>query len=64
MKSDPFFAKIVRFVTWPITKLLEFRLEGTLAEPRWYAVNFSRELLEKLRLKKSRKKDNGHDEKK
>ena len=63
MKSDPFFAKIVRFITWPITKLLEFRLEGTLAEPRWYAVNFSRELLEKLRLKKSRKKDNGHDEK-
>ena len=62
MKSDPFFAKIVRFITWPITKLLEFRLEGTVDEPRWYAVNFSSELLEKLRLKKSRKEKSADNE--
>lgn len=38
------FADVVRWVTTPLTKLLEFKLIGTLEEPRWRPVNLPKEL--------------------
>ena len=37
-------ATLLRFVTLPVTKLLEFRLTGTLADPRWRPDNLPKEL--------------------
>jgi hypothetical protein len=52
MKDNNMVAKLVRVVTFPLSKLFEFRVRGTLAEPRWYPENFSKDLLEKIGLKK------------
>ncbi len=46
-------AKVLRAVTWPITKLMEFRLKGTRKNPEWYPINFSSELLERIGVKRS-----------
>jgi hypothetical protein len=35
MKEHTLVSKVLRTVTYPISKLLEFRLEGTLVEPTW-----------------------------
>ncbi|MBM4143205.1 MAG: hypothetical protein FJ225_06400 [Lentisphaerae bacterium] len=43
-------AKLLRMLTYPISKLLEFRLRGTFSEPVWYPVNFSKDLLDRLRV--------------
>lgn len=40
---------VVRVISFPISKLFEFRLHGTLDKPQWYPVNFSSDLLERLR---------------
>jgi hypothetical protein len=48
MKEHTLLAKILRTVTYPISRLLEFRLRGTLKEPHWYPVNFSGDLLRRL----------------
>lgn len=61
MKDDPLIAKVVRVITWPLSKLFEFRLTGTLDAPRWYPVNFSGELLEKLGLKDGKDARGGND---
>lgn len=37
-------AAVLRFVTMPVTKLLEFQLSGTLDDPRWRPVNLPKEL--------------------
>jgi hypothetical protein len=37
-------AEILRILTFPVTKLLEFRLVGTLDDPRWRPVNLPKEL--------------------
>lgn len=50
MKSHPLVGKVLRMITWPISKLFEFRLKGSLDDPKWYPVNFSGELLERLGL--------------
>lgn len=50
MKEHTLVAKVLRFVTWPISKLLEFRLRGPVRKPEWYPINFSRELLERLHI--------------
>jgi len=50
MKEHTAVAKIVRMLTYPISKLLEFRLKGTFNEPKWYPVNFSKDLLDRLRI--------------
>ncbi len=34
----------VRWVTYPVTRLLQFRLEGTLDDPKWRIENIPREL--------------------
>jgi len=51
MKQHTLVAKLLRTVTYPISKLFEFKLHGPLREPHWYPVNFSTDLLEKLGLK-------------
>lgn len=48
MKEHSLVARLVRVLTYPISKLFEFRLRGTLDEPRWYPVNFSTDLLERI----------------
>lgn len=37
-------ANVLRIVTFPVTKLLEFNLGGTLADPKWRPVNLPKEL--------------------
>ena len=37
-------AETLRLLTFPVTKLLEFKLLGTLDEPRWRPVNLPKEL--------------------
>lgn len=37
-------ASVVRLVTFPVTKLLEVNLSGTLADPRWRPQNLPKEL--------------------
>ena len=37
-------AETLRILTFPVTKLLEFKLIGTLDEPRWRPVNLPKEL--------------------
>jgi hypothetical protein len=49
MKEHTLVAKLLRVITYPLSKLFEFRVRGTLEEPAWYPVNFSKELLEKIR---------------
>lgn len=56
MKEHTVVAKVLRAVTWPISKLMEFRLKGPVSAPEWYPVNFSMDLLERMGLKSSDKK--------
>lgn len=37
-------ASVVRLITFPVTKLLEFHLGGHLSDPRWRPVNLPKEL--------------------
>ena len=37
-------ASVIRAVTFPVTKLLEFNLSGSLKDPRWRPVNLPKEL--------------------
>jgi|GEM_PF-1275123 len=50
MKEQTLVAKILNTLTYPISKLFEFRLRGTLDSPDWYPVNFSSDLLKRLGL--------------
>ena len=52
MKEHSLVSKLVRVLTYPISKLFEFRLRGTLDDPSWYPVNFSMDLLERIGLRK------------
>jgi len=52
MKEHTLVAKLLRFVTYPISKLFEFRLKGSCSDPHWYPVNFSLDLLNRLGLRK------------
>lgn len=58
MKEGHLLQRLIRVLTYPISKLFEFRLQGTLAAPEWKPVHFSSILLEKLGLKK----ENGREE--
>jgi len=55
MKDHTLVAKVLRFATFPITKLLEFRVRGPFSDPNWYPINFSLDLLDKLGLRKEKK---------
>ena len=37
-------AAVLRFITMPVTKLLEFQLSGTLDDPKWRPVNLPKEM--------------------
>lgn len=50
LREQSVVGRALRVLTFPVSKLLEFRLRGTLADPRWYPVNFSPDLLEKIGL--------------
>ena len=52
MKEHTLVGKLLRGATWLLTKLFEFRLAGTLSDPKWYPENFSSDLLKKLGLKR------------
>ena len=52
MKEHTLVSKLVRVLTYPISKLFEFRLKGTMDDPSWYPVNFSLDLLERIGLRK------------
>lgn len=52
MKEHTLVAKLLKPLVYPISKLFEFRLRGTLGDPHWYPVNFSREMLERIGLRK------------
>lgn len=50
MKEHTLVAKLLRTALFPITKLFELRLTGTLDNPQWRAVNFSSDLFDRLGL--------------
>jgi hypothetical protein len=50
MKEHTLVAKLLRALTYPISKLFEFKLQGQISEPRWYPVNFSSDLLKRIGL--------------
>ena len=50
MREHTFVAKLLGAITYPISKLFEFRLRGSLEDPKWYPVNFSRDLLKRIGL--------------
>ena len=52
LKSHTFVAKIIGVITYPISKLFEFQVSGTLDDPEWVPINFSTELLKRIGLKK------------
>lgn len=51
LKQHTLGGMMLQKVTYPISKLFEFRLHGTLKNPQWYPVNFSSDLLKKVGLK-------------
>ncbi len=53
LKAHTVGGKVVRAITYPISKLFEFRLRGTVDDSSWYPVNFSSDILEKIGLKKA-----------
>lgn len=52
LKAHTVGGKLMRVITYPISKLFEFKLSGNLDKPKWYPVNFSSDLLENIGLKK------------
>jgi hypothetical protein len=48
MNTDTLLGMAVRALTLPVSKLFEFRLRGTTQSPRWYPVNFSADLFERM----------------
>lgn len=53
MKEHTLVARVVRALTYPISKFFEFRLHGTVQDPLWEPFRFPSQLLEKLGLKSS-----------
>lgn len=53
LKAHTVAGKLMRVITYPISKLFEFRLRGDINNPRWYPVNFSTDLLEEIGFKKT-----------
>lgn len=50
MKEHTVVGKLLQTLAYPVSKLFEFRLIGTVDEPEWYLENFSSDLLGKLGL--------------
>ncbi len=49
MRDHTLLGSAVRTLTFPLSKLFEFQLDGSLDKPRWYPVNFSADLLRRIR---------------
>jgi len=49
--------KFFRAITWPITKLFEFKVKGPVGEPSWYPTNFSFDLLRKVGIMKKEEEE-------
>jgi hypothetical protein len=52
MKEHTLGGKVFRFLTYPLSKLFEFKLKGTVDDPHWYPENFSLDLLKKIGIGK------------
>jgi hypothetical protein len=52
LREHTLVAKILSALTYPLSKLFEFRLKGTVREPVWYPVNFSGDMLRRLGIGK------------
>ena len=50
LKPKTLGSKMLDVLLYPISKLFEFRLRGTVDNPDWYPVNFSKDVLETLHL--------------
>ncbi|MGQ9661838.1 MAG: hypothetical protein ACUVWX_05790 [Kiritimatiellia bacterium] len=50
MKEHTLVGTLLRAITYPLSKIFEFRLCGTLEEPVWYPINFSTDLLRRIGL--------------
>ncbi len=48
LKEHTLVARLLRVITYPISKLFEFRVVGTVSDPVWYPVNFSTDLLDRI----------------
>ena len=48
MREHNLVAKLLRVLTYPVSKLFEFRVRGPIEDPKWYPTNFSGDLLIKL----------------
>ncbi|MFO1491196.1 MAG: AsmA-like C-terminal region-containing protein [Kiritimatiellia bacterium] len=46
--SEGFFSKALQIISWPVSKLFEFRLKGTLDNPQWRPNNLPKELFLKF----------------
>jgi hypothetical protein len=57
LRSHTIGGRILKPIFYPLSKLFEFRLRGTLEDPNWRLINFSRDLLEKLGLRKKTEED-------
>ncbi len=44
LRSHTLMSKLIRIPTYLVSKLFEFRLTGTTEDPRWFPVNFSKEV--------------------
>ena len=50
MREHTLVARLIAPLVYPISKLFEFRLRGTIDNPDWYPVNFSKEMLQRIGL--------------
>jgi len=50
MKEHTLVARVIAPLVYPISKLFEFRLRGTIDNPDWYPTSFSKEMLQRIGL--------------
>lgn len=49
LKSSPILGRVMHVIQWPISKLLEFRLAGTVQKPDWQALSLARDFFDRLK---------------
>lgn len=54
LKAESLMGKTLRAVSWPLSKLFEFRIRGSLSDPSWYPANFSMDLLDRLGMREEK----------
>lgn len=58
LKAHTVGGKVMRVITYPISKLFEFKLRGGLSDPKWHPMNFSSDVLETMGFKKPQENKN------